>query len=132
MLSRSSFDENDTAENSEWPIQSDSHNIPIRSKTKHEFQTSQSGISLREVSPVDVAVRNISVTVDAVSKTRGILQKVFPGKAKVDDAEAISPSISLLENVSADMPRGTLTAIIGASGSGKSTLYGGRSTIRGY
>jgi ABC-type glutathione transport system ATPase component len=91
-------------------------------EAKNGFDTNQSGISLREVSPVDVAVRNISVTVDTSSSARGKFRSLLSKKSKLEDAESSKSPVPLLENVSADMPRGSLTAIIGASGSGKTTL----------
>ncbi|KAK0187369.1 P-loop containing nucleoside triphosphate hydrolase protein [Armillaria mellea] len=63
-------------------------------------------LSFSSVTPVDVQVRNLSVQVD--------------GKTTSDvEARQIK---SLLTNIDADFPRGTLTGILGSSGSGKTTL----------
>jgi ABC-type multidrug transport system fused ATPase/permease subunit len=78
-------------------------------------------ISLREVAPVDVTVRDVSVAVDEASiRTRKF--PIFPGNPQLNDEESGAPETRILENVSAHMPHGSLTAIIGASGSGKTTL----------
>ena len=80
------------------------------------------GISLREVLPVDIHVRNISVALRNHSNGPRKIPKLFPTRTKTEDEETGSSFSVLLDNVSADMPHGSLTAIIGASGSGKTTL----------
>lgn len=71
-------------------------------------------ISLRAVALVHVSVRSLAVDVD-VSPSSPL--QALPGKTQ--DAADLK---TILHNVSADMPSGTLTAIIGGSGSGKTTL----------
>lgn len=77
-------------------------------------------ISLSEVEPVDVHVRNLGARVDVLPRNltsqdgiQNIIKPPPPGAEKWK---------TLLKNVSADFPRGTLTAIIGGSGSGKTTM----------
>jgi ABC-type multidrug transport system ATPase subunit len=74
------------------------------------------GISLREVDPVSVRLEHLSVSVDespnALSRAFS-KQKSPPGQNHVK---------TILDDISADMPSGSLTAIIGGSGSGKTSL----------
>jgi ABC-type multidrug transport system ATPase subunit len=98
-------------------MESDSE--PKEASNTEDYQV---GISLRKVSPVDVRVRNISVTVNNNTNGAQKFRNLFPTREKTKDVENDFPSTTLLDNVSADMPHGSLTAIIGASGSGKTTL----------
>jgi ABC-type multidrug transport system ATPase subunit len=72
-------------------------------------------ISLHEVEPVSVRLEHLSVSVD---ESPNALSKLFARKA--------SPSHShvktILDDITAEMPSGSLTAIIGGSGSGKTSL----------
>lgn len=71
-------------------------------------------ISFREVERVDVSVRNLAITVSPHSALK------MPWASKtIEEAE----EIRILDDVSADMPAGELTAIIGGSGSGKVCFY---------
>jgi ABC-type multidrug transport system ATPase subunit len=81
-------------------------------------QTNQ--LSLSEVEPVDIRIRNLAVDVD-VSASKLSLASLLPRK-RAHDGEALPTTKSILRNVSADMPSGSLTAIIGGSGSGKTSL----------
>jgi ABC-type glutathione transport system ATPase component len=92
-------------------------------KLRRRSTIDENYISLHEVSPVDVAVRHISVRVDHLSKGTKKFRNALQRNTKSNDEEA-GPvqSTVILDNVSADMPSGSLTAIIGASGSGKTTL----------
>lgn len=78
-------------------------------------------ISFRSVAPVDIAIWGLVVAVEAsvsaFDKLRLRLQKQGP-----DNQINATKSKTILGDVSADFPRGTLTAIIGGSGSGKTTL----------
>lgn len=87
----------------------------VRPGVKQSWHDLGSGndISLRAVAPVDVSVRDLSVQVD-VSPARPL--QALQRKRLEPDLKTI------LHNVSADMPSGSLTAIIGGSGSGKTTL----------
>lgn len=70
--------------------------------------------SLHEVNPVSVRLENLSVF---VNESPNALTNFFSRK-KVATAQAKT----ILDDVSADLPSGTLTAIIGGSGSGKTSL----------
>lgn len=74
------------------------------------------GISLREVDPVAVRLEHLSVCVD---ESPNALARLFSKpKAPADQSHVKT----ILDDISADMPSGSLTAIIGGSGSGKTSL----------
>lgn len=78
-------------------------------------------LSLSSVAPVDIRVRGLGVHIDTRPRnlhTPSGLRNLLAGT----DAPASARWKPLLAHVSADMPRGTLTAIVGGSGSGKTTL----------
>jgi ABC-type multidrug transport system ATPase subunit len=77
-------------------------------------------LSLSDVDPVDVQVRDLAVTVD-ISPSALSLSHYLPRKQS-QDATTTSNAKQILHSVSASMPAGTLTAIIGGSGSGKTTM----------
>ncbi|KAF2663360.1 pleiotropic drug resistance protein, ABC superfamily [Microthyrium microscopicum] len=91
-------------------------------ETRSQNEPAPPGILMRAVSPVDVAVRNVSVTAGTSSRGPSIFQTIRSRKVLQEDEESGTTSRPLLNNVSAYMPQGSLTAIIGASGSGKTTL----------
>ncbi|KAK0440521.1 P-loop containing nucleoside triphosphate hydrolase protein [Armillaria borealis] len=75
-------------------------------------------LAFSSVTPVDVQVRNLSVQVEGTRQWK----ERFPSLRKnTSDLEARQVK-SLLTNIDADFPRGTLTGILGSSGSGKTTL----------
>ncbi|KAK8227206.1 ABC transporter-like protein [Phyllosticta capitalensis] len=77
-------------------------------------------ISLREVAPITVRVRNLTVVVDVSSSNpASVVQRLFRRKGGNKSSAEWKP---ILDNISADMPSGSLTAIIGGSGSGKTTM----------
>lgn len=77
-------------------------------------------LNFRAVNPVDVQVRNLSVLLDTVpplwETPPSQLWNRLRGKPPPETAKTI------LDGVNADMPSGSLTAIIGSSGSGKTSL----------
>ena len=76
-----------------------------------------SGMSLREVAPVNVLVQSLTVAVDLTPSSLRAIRLPF-GKTKSKD-----PSTkTILNDVSVGLPSGSLTAIIGASGSGKTSM----------
>jgi ABC-type multidrug transport system ATPase subunit len=79
-------------------------------------------LSFRAVSPVDVQVKNLTVQID----TTPPLSQAFPPQIwnriwRRQRPEATTFK-TILDGVSASMPPGSLTAIIGSSGSGKTSL----------
>jgi ABC-type multidrug transport system ATPase subunit len=78
-------------------------------------------LSLRDVLPVNVRIRDLTVRLEsqpsAWSKATGILST----SSRRSVSTKATPK-TILDGVSADMPAGSLTAIIGGSGSGKTTL----------
>ncbi|KAJ5773581.1 hypothetical protein N7457_008477 [Penicillium paradoxum] len=76
-------------------------------------------LSLRAVNPVDIDVRNLSLQVNTTPIWETSPSKIWQrlrGQAPARTSKAV------LDNVSASMPSGSLTAIIGSSGSGKTSL----------
>jgi ABC-type multidrug transport system ATPase subunit len=74
------------------------------------------GISLRAVEPVSVKLEHLSVSVNEAPNAAAALfakKKTPPNHSHVK---------TILDDISADMPSGSLTAIIGGSGSGKTSL----------
>ncbi|TVY82267.1 putative ABC transporter ATP-binding protein/permease [Lachnellula suecica] len=76
-------------------------------------------LSLSEVEPVDVQLQELAVNVD-ISPSIFSLEGLRFRRRKDGEPEAQKKQI--LHSVSASMPAGTLTAIIGGSGSGKTTM----------
>jgi ABC-type multidrug transport system ATPase subunit len=94
-----------------------SHHI-VEDNELHITTTQYSNqLSLSAVDPIDVEVRNLAVQVDT-SPSPLSLASLLPRKRKANE----STTKTILHDVSANMPRGTLTAIIGGSGSGKTTM----------
>jgi ABC-type multidrug transport system ATPase subunit len=85
---------------------------PAQSNTLH----AEGGFSLREVDPVSVQLDHLSVFVD---ESPNALARLVSRKKATPDHDPIK---TILDNVSATLPSGTLTAIIGGSGSGKTSL----------
>ncbi|KAF2012294.1 ABC transporter-like protein [Aaosphaeria arxii CBS 175.79] len=80
----------------------------------------ENAISLHEVEPVTVQLRSLSVSVD---ESPGVLQRIFTkSKNSATDAPPKNHVKKILDDVSATMESGSLTAIIGGSGSGKTSL----------
>ncbi|OBT84548.1 hypothetical protein VE02_06800 [Pseudogymnoascus sp. 03VT05] len=119
--------EKDLESNLESPSRSTSHEASRLDPTnfpKNALQPIQSShsaqLSLSSVVPVDIRVRALGVSVDTHPRnlhSADGLTNLFRPKAPAE-----SRWRPLLDNVSADMERGTLTAIIGGSGSGKTTM----------
>lgn len=85
----------------------------------NDLEANLAHLSLRAVQPVNVEVRDLVVRVDTTppifqSSPRFLWNRI---RCTTD-----SPIKSVLHGVSADMPQGSLTAIIGGSGSGKTSL----------
>ena len=78
----------------------------------------ENAISLREVDPVSVRIEGLSVTVD---QSPNVFGRAFAKNASARDGTN-SHVKTILDNISAEMSSGSLTAIIGGSGSGKTSL----------
>jgi ABC-type multidrug transport system ATPase subunit len=95
-------------------------------------------ISFREVDPVTVRVRKLSVSLDSSPPAAVRAFSALGGKSAIS-RRGHAHVKTILQDVSADFPSGSLTAILGASGSGKSSLlnvmsermHGGRLVISG-
>ena len=75
-------------------------------------------LSFHAVEPVDICVRNLGVSIDVSPSRLNGLKKRIAGR-KPRQKKVYKP---ILQDVSADMPSGSLTAIIGGSGSGKTSM----------
>lgn len=73
-------------------------------------------LSLRGVDPVDVRVQNLSLQIDISSSRFSLTRR------KSSPATQENQYKSIVDGVSANMPSGSLTAIIGGSGSGKTSI----------
>ncbi|KAF2640204.1 ABC transporter-like protein [Massarina eburnea CBS 473.64] len=101
----------------EETMQSDDMIQPIATNAS-AISHAENGISLREVDPVSVRIEHLSVSVD---ESPGVLAKILARNATSRDATE-SHVKTILDDISAEMPTGSLTAIIGGSGSGKTSL----------
>lgn len=79
-------------------------------------------LSLSEVEPVDVQIRNLAVSVDTSPSALSLENLRSQIRRRKQDGESRTEWKRILHSVSASMPAGTLTAIIGGSGSGKTTM----------
>jgi ABC-type multidrug transport system ATPase subunit len=86
---------------------------------KMSLLSSDMNMELKTVSAVEVNVRDLSVHVKSELNIRSHVQKLF---ARREVRSPRSQSKIILDDVSAYMPAGSLTAILGSSGSGKTTL----------
>ncbi|TDZ54545.1 putative ABC transporter ATP-binding protein/permease [Colletotrichum trifolii] len=93
---------------------------PTQADNSRRFSLSGAGhISLDDVEAVNVQIRNLAVSVD--TSPSWFDPATYPELAKAN-FKPKKTSKTLLHHVSASLPAGTLTAIIGGSGSGKTTL----------
>ena len=75
-------------------------------------------LCLQEVEPVDICVRSLTVNIDVSPSNFTAFKNPFNGKRRNQEKEYKS----ILHDISADIPHGSLTAVIGASGSGKTSM----------
>ncbi|EXJ89743.1 hypothetical protein A1O3_02810 [Capronia epimyces CBS 606.96] len=91
--------------------------LPTKENTlQHRYSTSTD----RNTRAVNVRVRNVSVKVDPAGGS--LFSSIDAVKSRVLRSYAIPTIKDILNDVSADLPSRSLTAIVGASGSGKTTL----------
>ena len=80
----------------------------------------ENAISLRAVDPVSVRIEHLSVTVDeSPNRFANFFTKAENASARDTAGSHVK---TILDDISADMPSGSLTAILGGSGSGKTSL----------
>jgi ABC-type glutathione transport system ATPase component len=116
-----SLDEKENFHDSARPPKADTKPPSEDRQNFQQLSTAQSNhISLSDVDPVDVQVRDLAVNVDLGASPLS-LASLFSRKPN-RDGNAKSETKQILHSVSASMPPGTLTAIIGGSGSGKTTM----------
>lgn len=86
------------------------------SQNLQEDEAEMTALSLRAVHAVDVRIQNLSLHID-ISPSRLALTR-----RKSPPADQENQYKSIFDGVSAHMPAGSLTAIIGGSGSGKTSI----------
>lgn len=93
---------------------------PDRQQSAAATAVTSNSLSLSEVEPVDVQIRNLAVSVNISPSAFSLesLQTKFGKKQETREPKWKQ----ILQSISASMPAGTLTAIIGGSGSGKTTM----------
>jgi ABC-type multidrug transport system ATPase subunit len=97
--------------------------MPSLGNLRRSSTFSTYGISLREVVPVDVVVKNVTVTLKTADKPQSKIPGIFSKRQPEENEKSgTQRPKAILNNVSTSMPSGTLTAILGSSGSGKTTL----------
>jgi ABC-type multidrug transport system ATPase subunit len=89
---------------------------PVRGDSTSTSHNDNHGISLREVDPVSVRLEHLTVSVD---ESPNAFARAFSKQKPSPDRNHVK---TILDDISADMPSGSLTAIIGGSGSGKTSL----------
>lgn len=98
-------------------------NIPketILNRGLDDLQDETFNLSFRAVNPVDVDVKNLSLEVD----TTPPIWETPPSQlwSRIVHRTAPDPRKTVLDDINARMPRGSLTAIVGSSGSGKTSM----------
>ena len=81
-------------------------------------QTVVNYLSLQAVDPVDIRIRDLGVSIDISPSGLGAIKNRFPSNGPKQE----KAYKTILQDVSAVMPSGSLTAIIGGSGSGKTSM----------
>ena len=103
----------------------DGHNI--EAVTALGLDDGGTHLSFRAVAPVDVRVRDLAVHVDTTppiwqTPPKDLWSRVRNTFRKPGDGDNVNSIKTVLNGVTASMPHGSLTAIIGGSGSGKTSL----------
>ncbi|KAL8717943.1 MAG: hypothetical protein Q9225_004876, partial [Loekoesia sp. 1 TL-2023] len=93
-------------------------NGPAGNNDARSAESIDNDLSFHAVKAVDVQVCNLSVDIDVSPSGLQALPAIFKRQTK----SSIKNYKSILHDVSANMPNGSLTAILGGSGSGKTTM----------
>ncbi|KJZ78193.1 hypothetical protein HIM_02231 [Hirsutella minnesotensis 3608] len=94
------------------------HHYTSSNHVQRQFSLSGAAeLSLDDVESVQVSIRDLSVSVNLASAW----DEIF-ARTRLAKRDAVPSSKELLRCIAAELPSGSLTAIIGGSGSGKTTL----------
>ncbi|KAJ6083401.1 hypothetical protein N7467_007536 [Penicillium canescens] len=94
----------------------------VKQPTPHlqDAGESANNLSFRAVNPTDITVTNLSLKVNITPPT---WEPIWKLKQRLhSQSQPTESTKTVLSNITASMPTGTLTAIIGSSGSGKTSL----------
>jgi ABC-type multidrug transport system ATPase subunit len=120
--SRSSLDKQMIMEIASLPT-ADARSSGMSSKGGSLLSLASNGVnqlSFQAVSPVSISIQDLSLEIDINSRRIGSFAPLF--KSKKEGSLEAPQSKPILKNISAQLPAGSLTAILGASGSGKTSL----------
>lgn len=92
----------------------------VESPLQDNDQARNHGLSFRAVQPVDVQVRDLAVHVNTTPPIWQSSPSLLWSRLRRNNKENALKTV--LDGVTASMPHGSLTAIIGGSGSGKTSL----------
>lgn len=85
-------------------------------------ETTPFNLTLRAVNPVDVSVQDLSLQIDTAPPIWETPPTQLWSRLRGTSPTPTTTTKTVLDGISASMPRGSLTAIIGSSGSGKTSL----------
>ena len=95
----------------------------VRQATKEQTEVIEStNLSFRLVKPATINVQNLNVHTYSARSPLESAKALFR-KGGVTSTQQTSRAKTILNGVTARMPRGSLTAITGASGSGKTSFH---------
>ena len=95
----------------------------VRQTTKEQEKGIEStNLSFRVVEPATINVRNLNIHTCSARSPLASAKALF-GKSGDTSTRQISRQKTILNGITARMPPGSLTAIMGASGSGKTSFH---------
>lgn len=92
--------------------------VSSRQAMTQDVEETVNDLAFRAVDPVNVHVRDLNLDIDVSASGLSALTTAFGRKKGTQEAEVKA----ILKDVNANIPSGSLTAIIGSSGSGKTSV----------